>query len=235
VTIPLIGTLLWGGVAAADATAFGQVMVSQPLVAAAVLGWLWGDLPLAIGTGALLQLLAAASLPLGARTPEDYAAGGVVGVGVALALASGHPFASTRDAAALVGVMAGMLASLGGVPLARWQRRRNETLSRWCEQQVAAGNESALGAAQWAGVALACGVGVFYCAAWLAGGVMLGDTIVHRESLRLARAWALAQPLLLGFGVAQLLHGFVRRRPHRVLLFAAALVAAWLAHMLEAP
>ncbi len=229
----LLGTLLVAGLAAVDTVPLGQWMISQPLVTAVLLGALWRDPMLGLAGGAVLQVLAAATLPLGARTPEDYAAGGVVGTGLALALAHGHPFATTRDAALLLGVLAGMLASLGGIPLTRWQRRRNEGLARWCEGRVAAGDEGAPLRASWAGVAMAFGLGVVYCALWLVVGLLAGGRLVSGESLRLARAWALAQPLWMGFGIAQLLHAFLRRRPRRAVLFAVALMGGWLARILE--
>src|SRR5262249_2756813 len=151
------------------------------------------------------------TLPIGARTPEDYAAGGVAGAGVALLIAARAPFEHVREAAALAGVLTGMVAATVGVPLIRWQRRRNEGLARWCEAQLLAGREAALAEAQWAAIALAFGVGVALCAIWLGLGAWLGPA-VERESLRMAGAWHLLQPLWLGFGFAQLLHAFVQRR-----------------------
>jgi mannose/fructose/N-acetylgalactosamine-specific phosphotransferase system component IIC len=232
-SIELMGTLLIAGMAAVDTVPIGQWMLSQPLVTAALLGWLWHDIGVALAAGAVLQVLAAATLPLGARTPEDYAAGGVIGVSLALAASSGHPFATTQNAALLLGVVAGMLAALGGIPLMRWQRRRTEGLARWCEERLAAGDEGAALRASWAGVAVAFGVGVVYCALWLAIGVPLLGGWVHGESLRLARAWTMAQPLWMGFGIAQLLHSFLRHRPRRALLFAVALMGGWLVRILE--
>src|SRR5262249_51151398 len=45
----LLGTLLIAGLAAVDTVPLGQWMLSQPLVTAVVLGWLWHDLGLALG------------------------------------------------------------------------------------------------------------------------------------------------------------------------------------------
>ena len=56
-----------------------QTLLSQPLVTATALGALWGDWLTAFEVGLVLQILAASTLPLGARTPEDYATGGVIG------------------------------------------------------------------------------------------------------------------------------------------------------------
>jgi mannose/fructose/N-acetylgalactosamine-specific phosphotransferase system component IIC len=232
--LPLLGTLLVGGLAALDSTPVAQTLASQPLVTATVLGMLWGDWATAVAVGTVLQILAASTLPIGARTPEDYAVGGVVGAGVALTIASRAPFEHVRQAAALAGVMTGMVAASAGVPLIRWQRRLNEGLARWCEAELRAGREAALAQAQWAAVALAFAVGLAACSAWLALGRWGGAWVEH-ESLRLAGAWHLLQPLWLGFGIAQLLNAFVQRRLERAGVFAAALVGAWLVIVAGSP
>ena len=232
--LPLLATLLAGGLAALDATPVGQTLASQPLVTATLLGLVWGDWSTAVAVGTVLQILAASTLPIGARTPEDFAVGGVVGAGVALLIAARAPFEHVRQAAALAGVMAGMVAATAGVPLIRWQRRQNEGLARWCESQLRAGHEVALAQAQWAAIALAFGVGLATCGAWIALGG-LSASYVERESLRLAGAWHLLQPLWLGFGFAQLLHAFVQRRIERAGVFAAALVGAWLVIVAGSP
>ena len=103
-----VGTVLLGGVAALDATPVAQTLLSQPLVTATVLGLMWGDLPTALSVGVVLQILAASTLPVGSRTPEDYATGGVVGTGVALALGAHAPFEYLRQSAMLVGTFAGV-------------------------------------------------------------------------------------------------------------------------------
>jgi mannose/fructose/N-acetylgalactosamine-specific phosphotransferase system component IIC len=228
VSLQVFATLLLGGVAVLDATPVAQTLLSQPLVTATLLGAVWGEWRVALEVGVVLQILAASTLPVGARTPEDYASGGVVGAGVALAIASRQSFLLLDDAAALVGVLAGLLTAVLGVPLLKWQRRRNEGLSRWCEAEVRRGDKGAPGAAQRAGVALAFAVGVGYCAAGLALGVWLLGPLAGRHSLRLARAWTLAQPLWIGLGLAQLLQAFVQRRLLRAALFVTAMLAAWL-------
>src|SRR5207245_2706984 len=83
------------------------------------------------------------ALPVGAGTPEGYAVGGVVGAGVALALASQHVFGMVKESCALLGVFAGLLSATLGVPLLKWQRRRNEGLARWCEDAIRAGHTGA--------------------------------------------------------------------------------------------
>jgi PTS system mannose-specific IIC component len=232
VSLQVFATLLLGGVAVLDATPVAQTLLSQPLVTATLLGALWGEWRVALEVGVVLQILAASTSPIGARTPEDYASGGVVGAGVALAIVSRQHFLMLDDAAALLGVLAGLVTATFGVPLIKWQRRRNEGLSRWCEAEVRRGDAGALGAAQRAGVVLAFGAGVGYCAVCLALGVGFLGPLAGHHSLRLARAWTLAQPLWIGLGLAQLLRAFVQRRLTRAVLFAMAMLATWLVLML---
>lgn len=232
--VPMLLTWLLGGVAALDATPVGQTLLSQPLVTATLIGGIWGDWPLALEVGVVLQLLAASTLPVGARTPEDYAIGGVVGTGLAVALAAQYPFEQARDACALVGVLAGLSTAMLSVPLLKWQRRRNEALARWCESEVVAGRTSALGLAQSAAVVLAFGVGVGFTALALGAGWRGLHELVGQGSIRLSRAWLLAHPLWLGLGLAQLLHAFLQRRLTRAALFAASLLAVWLFRMVRA-
>jgi len=229
-----VGTLAVGGLAALDGTPVAQTLASQPLVTATLLGMVWGDWSTAMAVGTVLQILAASTLPIGARTPEDYAVGGVAGTGVALLIAARAPFEHMRQAASLAGVLTGMVAAVAGVPLIRWQRRRNEGLARWCEASVRAGDERALGQAQLAGVTMAFAIGLASCALWLGVGALLAPSI-ERDSLRLAGAWHLLQPLWLGFGFAQLLNAFVQRRLERAGVFAAALVGAWLVIVAGSP
>ena len=228
-------TLALGGIAALDATPVAQTMLSQPLVTATILGLVWNDLSTALQVGIVLQILAASTQPLGARTAEDYAVGGVVGAGVALALVARQPFLLVRDASSMAGVMIGLLVALLGVPLIRWQRRSHEALSRWCEDELRAGRLGALGAAHRAAIALAFAAGVGFCAVCLAVGLWLASRLVDHESLRLAKAWALARPLWLGLGIAHVLHAFVERRLLRGALFGAALVGAWIVLMVGVP
>jgi mannose/fructose/N-acetylgalactosamine-specific phosphotransferase system component IIC len=231
----LVLTWLLGGVAALDSTPVGQTLLSQPLVTATALGALWGDWQTALEVGIVLQVLAASTLPVGARTPEDYATGGVIGTGLALVLAAQQPFEMTRAASALIGVLAGLLAATLGVPALKWQRRRNEALSRWCEAELLAGNERALAAAQTAGVVLSFGVGVGFTALALGLGARVLQGVVNHHSMPLSHAWTLAQPLWLGLGLAQLLHAFMQRRLTRAAVFAVALLGTWLFLLVRTP
>ena len=231
----VLGTLALAGLAALDATPVAQLLLSQPLVTATALGALWGDWQTAFEVGLVLQILAATTLPIGARTPEDYASGGVIGAGVALMAASHQPFAMYREGCAMIGVVAGLVSAVLGVALIKWQRRRHEGLSRWAEAMLREGHEGALAAAHRAAIVLAFAIGVTYCALWLAISVPFVTALAEHHSLRLSRAWTLAEPLWLGLGLAQLLHAFLERRLSRAAIYGVALVAAWLILIMGMP
>jgi PTS system mannose-specific IIC component len=224
----VLATLLLAGVAALDATPVAQTLLSQPLITASLVGLVWGQWVLALKVGVVLQLFAAGTMPVGSRTPEDYATGGVVGAGAAGLLATAIPFSMAHEASAFAGVALGLVAASLGVPLIKWQRRRNEALSHWCEQALRAGDLGAPGHANVAGVVMAFGIAVVFCAAFLGLAAGPVKSLVLHHSMHIARAWTLAQPVWLGLGLALLLAAFVQRRFMRAALFGVGLVVGWI-------
>jgi PTS system mannose-specific IIC component len=94
----LLQLSLLGGALALDATSVGQFMVSRPLVAGALTGWLLGEAETGLAVGAILELYLLVSFPTGgSRFPEGatasvVAAAGAVGGGegaLALGVAAG--------------------------------------------------------------------------------------------------------------------------------------------------
>lgn len=80
---------LMGGVLTLDRTAVLQVMVSRPIVASVVIGYLLGDPVSGLVTGVLLELLWLGDLPVGAHVTTNETALAVVATSVAL-LAGPH-------------------------------------------------------------------------------------------------------------------------------------------------
>ena len=62
----LLSISMLGGLLALDTTAVLQILISQPLVAGTILGWVLGDVQLGMQMGFLLQLLWLYQLPVGA-------------------------------------------------------------------------------------------------------------------------------------------------------------------------
>lgn len=100
--LPILPVIMMGFVVGLDTTAAFQVMISQPLVACALLGWMMGDPIIGAMVGVVTQLLWMGKLPVGAATFPDGSMGSLVaaalvvyfresmvpdGLGVLLALA----------------------------------------------------------------------------------------------------------------------------------------------------
>jgi mannose/fructose/N-acetylgalactosamine-specific phosphotransferase system component IIC len=67
----LLALVLFGGLVALDGTSVGQLMISRPLVAATLAGWLLGDPVLGLLIGGLLELFYLVVVPTGgALFPE---------------------------------------------------------------------------------------------------------------------------------------------------------------------
>jgi mannose/fructose/N-acetylgalactosamine-specific phosphotransferase system component IIC len=117
----LLGLSALGGLLALDATSVGQFMVSRPLVAGVLTGWVVGNPTMGLIIGALLELYLLVSFPTGgSRFPE-----GATATVVAVATASA---ASTTPGAVPLAVAAGLVwGQLGGVSIT-WLRRLNGRL-----------------------------------------------------------------------------------------------------------
>jgi mannose/fructose/N-acetylgalactosamine-specific phosphotransferase system component IIC len=71
----LLQVSLLGGLLALDATSVGQFMVSRPLVAGALTGWVAGEPAVGVAIGAILELYLLVSYPTGgSRFPEGATA-----------------------------------------------------------------------------------------------------------------------------------------------------------------
>lgn len=117
-----VGTSLLLGALGLDQTAAAQVLLSQPLVGGAILGWAAGDPAAGLLAGSYFQFLCLTELPVGASVPPDTTLAGLIGTAVFLSL--GHP-AGWGDQALL-----GLLTA-GFLPLAFVGRALDIRVRRW--------------------------------------------------------------------------------------------------------
>ena len=80
----VVAAALLGGLVGLDRTAVGQVMVSQPLVAGPLTGWLLGDVAPGAIIGSVLELIWLLDLPVGTFVPADATVGTVAAVAIAV-------------------------------------------------------------------------------------------------------------------------------------------------------
>jgi mannose/fructose/N-acetylgalactosamine-specific phosphotransferase system component IIC len=129
--VELIPLALLGGVLGLDVVSFPQAMISRPIVAATLGGAFTGDPLNGLLIGAILELIALDTLPLGASRYPEWGSASVVGG----ALFAAHPpNAAGAMAIAVLGTLAA--AWVGGWTMvklrwqnARWARRRRDALA----------------------------------------------------------------------------------------------------------
>jgi len=111
---------LLGGLLALDGTSVGQFMMSRPLVAGALVGWVVGDPALGLSVGAILELYLLVSFPTGgSRFPEGATASVVAVASAAVSVAPG---------AVPLGIAVGLVwGQLGGFSIT-WLRHANSRL-----------------------------------------------------------------------------------------------------------
>jgi mannose/fructose/N-acetylgalactosamine-specific phosphotransferase system component IIC len=179
VVIPL---LIWGSVVGLDLVSVPQAMISRPLVAGAVAGWLANDLEAGLRVGVLFELFALDVLPVGAVRYPDYGPATVVGA----ALAAGTPWELSLGVSAALGLV---LAVLGGWSL-QVVRRWNARAIQRKAAALSAGESSAIRRLQYGGV-LRDAVRGFILTLL---GLVLASTIT--ESMRIDRVTAVALTLV---------------------------------------
>jgi len=195
---------LLGGLFGLDSTAVGQFMVSRPLVAGAVTGWVLGNPVLGVAVGGILELYLLVSFPTGgARFPE-----GSTATVVAVAAASPLDGAGALPLAVALGLVWGQM---GGLTIGL-QRHLNSRLVPEHSDATHAGGRVA--------TAHLAAIGLDFLRATLvtASGIVVGRVVLPSlvASWPLDRA-ASAALLLVGGGVSAgiLLHdvgGFRKRR-----------------------
>lgn len=212
-----------GGVLAVDAQACLHLIVSQPLAAGVLTGWVCGDAGLGLMVGGYLQLVWAYGASPGRTPGTDVSSGVVAGVAVACAFSSN---AAPGGAHIALGLLAALAVGWAGAPTERRRRTANEALAEWALRRLREGDFGALGRAHAASAALtalrgalAAGVGCFL---WLA----VGAVVYNRLAVMDFRAALVLIPCL---GLASFFLGIVRTDRKGLAFFAAGVAVALLA------
>ena len=189
--------LLWGVIVGLDLVSVPQGLLSRPLVAASVAGFLAGDPVAGMRVGALLELFALDVLPVGASRYPEY---GPAAVGAAV-LAAGLP----QPGGIGVGAVLGLLVALPAGWTLEWIRHANARHVHRLSAALSAGSTAAIRRLQYAGMARD---GIRSALVTTAA---LGAAVVLRERLGpSATLPALLTPVLVGAGAAAAISGAVR-------------------------
>ena len=193
----LLLLLLWGTLVGLDLVSFPQGLLARPLVAAAVAGWLLGDLETGLRVGAVLELFALDVLPVGASRYPEYGPGAI---GATL-LAAGQ----AREGAVGVGVALGLVVALLAGYTLDWVRHANARHLHRLSGAVNEGSVAAIRTLQWSGLARDAGRGAVVTAV----GIILALLAQARLGGEVRLPPALT-PVLVGVGIAAALSGAVR-------------------------
>lgn len=104
VDLPLIPLVILGALLALDVVSFPQAMISRPLVAATLGGLVAGDVRAGLMVGAVLELIALETLPVGASRYPEWGSASVVGGAMFAALPLTRPGALAVAALAAIAV-----------------------------------------------------------------------------------------------------------------------------------
>lgn len=132
----VLALLVWGTLVGLDLVSVPQAMISRPLVAGTVAGWLVGDVEAGLRIGVLFELFALDVLPVGAARYPDYGPATVA----AVALGAGAPWELSLGLSVALGLV---LAVLGGWSL-QIVRRWNARAIQRRAAALAAGESSAI-------------------------------------------------------------------------------------------
>ncbi len=206
---------LLAGLIGVDRLAVGQFMISQPIVAAPIIGWVMGDFHTGLLVGAVLELFWLQGLPVGGYVPKDATLAAILTTALAL---GASPVRGVPDVAWITWVFlwVGLLMSPAAA-LDRWVRQKNAFLIDVARSDGNIGR--GITRAVW------MGVGVFYlyyfCVTlpvlWLSAGAL--KSTYGWLSPRLLPGLRLFFFLLPAMGMASLL---TRKAHPRGRLFAVA-------------
>ena len=136
--------LLWGTLVGLDLVSVPQAMISRPLVAGTVTGWLVGDVEAGLRVGVLLELFALDVLPVGAVRYPDYGPATVA----AVVLAAGTPWRMGLGLAVAAGLVLAVTGGWSLLVVRRWNARAIQRRAA----ALAAGESSAIRRLQYGGL-----------------------------------------------------------------------------------
>ncbi len=148
--LAVLGTAVVGALVGLDRTAVGQVMVSQPIVAAPFVGWMLGDPITGFVIGVTLELIWILDMPVGTFVPADSTISAVSATAIAaLAYPGGAPL-PVAGASILLTTGMGLVTMRADGMVRHWNARLADAI----ETDQGRDAESRLARAHFSGLAL---------------------------------------------------------------------------------
>jgi mannose/fructose/N-acetylgalactosamine-specific phosphotransferase system component IIC len=185
-----------GALLALDHAACVSLLLSQPIVAAALFGAALGHFESSVAAGTLVQLVWMVTHPVGgARLPEAWLGGAAAAAAAPAALPPDWLAAATATPAAVVGVA----AALAAAPLVRVQRRWQSARAAAVVERARGGDFAAVARAQAAALALHAGRGAVLAVAALFAAPRLAAALSPAMA-GVAAAWVALALAVVGLG-----------------------------------
>lgn len=189
--------LVWGTVVGLDLVSVPQAMISRPLVAGTVAGWLIGDVEAGLRIGVVFELFALDVLPVGAVRYPDYGPATVA----AVALGAGAPWELSLGLSTALGLVMALLGGWSLQIVRRWNARAIQRRAA----ALAAGESSAIRRLQYGALLRDAGRGLILTLS----GIVAASVI--KDHVRLDRQTAVALTLVaIGAALAAAVNGAVR-------------------------
>ena len=221
---PIAPILIMGFVVGLDTSAAFQIMIGQPLVACALLGWMLGDPMMGAMVGVITQLLWMGRLPVGASTFPNGNMGSLVAAALMVQFRSSMIPHGIGVLLAIVVLWGAISAGIGGC-VKVWKRKIHTGWVPWFETQAQKGElrhfSRGFGlVVLWNGL-----VGAVEAAVLFGFGYVLLSLIIPALPEQIHRIGFLVPYMLLGIGITQILILF---RLQRWVLMAFGLIAGLL-------
>ncbi|MBW7934773.1 MAG: PTS sugar transporter subunit IIC [Gemmatimonadaceae bacterium] len=222
----LVTLTVVGAVVGLDFVSFPQAMLSRPLVAATLGGFVCGDATAGLLVGVLLECFALETMPFGASRYPEWGPASVAAGAVAVVPGGSALTMQVLPLAVLAGLVA---AAIGGQTLV-WLRRLNLAISGRYRDELAAGDATAVLAVHWTGLLIDFGRAGAVTALFVVTLLPLRDVVLGGLlAVDGARAVLLTAALAAGVGV-----GAVWKVVHNTKEYARYLAAGLLAGLLVA-
>lgn len=186
------------GIISAEITAFGQFMISRPIVVGPLFGFLLGDIKAGLWIGMIIELIWIGAIPMGAAIPND-----ITSIAILSTVWSLRSFPEHNATASIIAMMIAVPAGVLYRYLDIKQRYFNVHIVHWVEAGIEQGLEYRITIATYLGLLLFMVKGVVFYALMILAGEWLLKIIYFRmpQSLLLHLQWIWYLLPVAGFGV----------------------------------
>jgi mannose/fructose/N-acetylgalactosamine-specific phosphotransferase system component IIC len=200
---------LFGGLVLVDSKAAWQTLISQPLVACSIGGFILDDAQTGWWVGLIFQLPYLIELPIGAARLSFTNISAYVAAGVTVCVTKIYP--ANANVILFLACVFGFLLSYAGIPVRSWLRGVNLYLMHQADKAAAGPSLARIALLQYMGVVNTFFTGLLLCLI----GVLLGEITVRLLVLKLAHSveleLVLFRPVILGAGVGAMLSHFANK------------------------